>query len=431
MTAGLLSSTIPLHDAEEPKWLKDFAQFSRSQAVRKAWHFSSDRVAEGCDGIVLAGMGKGGEGPVVAKVFKRSDQAKVQFKAEVHFLRALRHPNVVQILEVLHDPPLVHAFVMPRYWGDVVKASGAIGGFKGEATRCLSLGLLEALTYLHSKHVAHRDVKPDNVLIAADWDPSKQPERFGVVLADFGRAVEATSPLSGTCGTWIYSAPEVRAGTEYGVECDLWSAAMSLVGAFSDYEPDMDAWEEASTKAGGVQKELESLSLSLPQKVREVLQGLFAYKPSERLIAAQACEKLRADTRDQINFLRIDAEEILSLESRKDNNVKEFLQAFLAEATVMASERSFNRFWEDFFARYMTNLRNCGKSVRMNETCLRRGAVEAIGSLREGMPIRVAVKVGLAASNSVHVFMNSLRGCVSGPRKRHHAEDPEQSKLGL
>lgn len=86
----------------------------------------------------------------------------------------------------------------------------------------LALDLSRGLSYLHSKRIAHRDVKTENMLLDAHRT---------LKIADFGVArVEAQNPrdMTGETGTLGYMAPEVLEGRAYDKTCDVYSFGICL-----------------------------------------------------------------------------------------------------------------------------------------------------------------------------------------------------------
>jgi serine/threonine-protein kinase Chk2 len=84
---------------------------------------------------------------------------------------------------------------------------------------------LSALVYLHgrSKPIAHRDLKPGNILV-------RQRDPLHVKLGDFGLAKNGS--LESHCGTWTYAAPEVQPDSRmrgHTVAVDLWSLAVVIL----------------------------------------------------------------------------------------------------------------------------------------------------------------------------------------------------------
>ncbi|KAI3915396.1 hypothetical protein MKW98_022354 [Papaver atlanticum] len=86
----------------------------------------------------------------------------------------------------------------------------------------LALDLSRGLSYLHSKHIAHRNVKTENLLFDANGT---------LKIAGFGVArVEAQNPsdMTGATGTLGYMAPEVLCGDPYDRKCDVYSFGICL-----------------------------------------------------------------------------------------------------------------------------------------------------------------------------------------------------------
>jgi len=77
---------------------------------------------------------------------------------------------------------------------------------------------LQALKYLHSQQIVHRDNKPANILLM-----SRKP--FCIKLADFGLSKD-TSMLRSRCVTCLYIAPEIWSGYSYTAAVDIWSLGL-------------------------------------------------------------------------------------------------------------------------------------------------------------------------------------------------------------
>lgn len=126
---------------------------------------------------------------------------------ELEVLQKLNHPRIVRLKGFFEDAEnyyMLMDFVSGGDLMDFVAAHGAVGE---DAGREITRQILEAVRYIHSMGISHRDLKPDNILIEQD-DPVL------VKLTDFGLAkVQGNGTFMKTfCGTLAYVAPEIIDG---------------------------------------------------------------------------------------------------------------------------------------------------------------------------------------------------------------------------
>lgn len=81
--------------------------------------------------------------------------------------------------------------------------------------------IIDAIAYLHSKNICHRDIKLENIIIDTE---SKQ-----IKLIDFGFAVISNKNLKLYCGTPSYMAPEIIMKKDYrGSPVDIWTCGIAF-----------------------------------------------------------------------------------------------------------------------------------------------------------------------------------------------------------
>ncbi|OAY67386.1 Phosphoenolpyruvate carboxylase kinase 1 [Ananas comosus] len=150
------------------------------------------------------------------------DRACAEREAELHLLAAEGNPHVVGIHDAYEDGGSAHLVLDLCPGPDLFdRISGGRAPLPEPEAAAVSAALAEAIAACHRRGVAHRDVKPDNVLFDA---------RGRLRLADFGSAewFGDGRAMRGVVGTPYYVAPEVLAGDEYGEKVDVWSAGVVL-----------------------------------------------------------------------------------------------------------------------------------------------------------------------------------------------------------
>lgn len=132
--------------------------------------------------------------------------------------------HVIQIHRIYEDENWIHMVVDlcdgPDLYDRISKRGGA---FPEPEAVSIFTQLIESISCCHRLGIAHRDIKPDNVLF----------DSMGKLkLADFGSAdwfgMNEGGTMTGVVGTPYYVAPEVLLGREYNEKVDVWSAGVIL-----------------------------------------------------------------------------------------------------------------------------------------------------------------------------------------------------------
>ncbi|MFI7532317.1 protein kinase [Streptosporangium sp. NPDC049376] len=192
----------------------------------------------------------------------------------------LDHPSVIIVHDVVEEegrPWIVMQLVRSRSMGEVVRRGGPL-----PPSRVAEVGLqvLGALRAAHTAGVLHRDVKPENVLLADDGR---------VVLTDFGIASmtqeTGITRTGGMVGTPAFLPPERLHGMPATPESDLWSLGATLYAALEGRPP-----FERPTAAATMMAVLngEPSPMSHTGSLVSAILGLMAREPAARLTADAA-----------------------------------------------------------------------------------------------------------------------------------------------
>ncbi|WP_446210455.1 protein kinase domain-containing protein [Micromonospora sp. IBSANI012] len=161
------------------------------------------------------------------------DELRLRTLREARTAARLNHPNVVRVYDVVQvddRPWIVMEYVPSRTLQAVLEDTGPV-----DPVRAAGIGraLLAALRAAHTAGVLHRDVKPQNVLMADDGR---------VMLTDFGLATfdggdGLTTRPGMVLGSPQFVAPERAAEGVSSVEADLWSLGATLHAAVEGRSP--------------------------------------------------------------------------------------------------------------------------------------------------------------------------------------------------
>lgn len=181
------------------------------------------KIGEGSTGIVcIATQRTTGQRVAVKKMDLGKQQRRELLFNEVVIMRDYHHPNIVDMYEsylVGDELWVVMEYLEGGALTDIVTHSKM--NEIQIATVCKAC--LQALAYLHSHGVIHRDIKSDSILLAHDGK---------VKLSDFGFCAQVNPDLpkrKSLVGTPYWMAPEVISRLPYGQEVDIWSLGIMVI----------------------------------------------------------------------------------------------------------------------------------------------------------------------------------------------------------
>jgi len=207
------------------------------------------------------------------------ERSHLQQELEIH--QSLCHPYIAQLLRVYETEEEVKLVMEHMEGGDLFDVLDEYGKLTEAQVARIVTHVLQAVSYLHGRSIAHRDIKLDNVLRT-----NVGAEIFKV--SDFGlAAVVGDVPLTARCGSLEYVAPEVL-GESYTETADLWSVGVMtyvlLTGLFL-YSGDEDA---VKNKIRMGQPDWSAQFATVSADAQNFVKAFLVLDPEQRLSATDA-----------------------------------------------------------------------------------------------------------------------------------------------
>lgn len=240
---------------------------------------------------------------LAVKVFNKSqipsrDVLEVILK-EKKFLSCLRHPFLINMQFAFHDKKRMYLGLELKQGGDL-RFHMMKKVFNETEAKFIVACIVEALSYIHSKNVIHKDLKPENVVF---------DNRGYVFLTDFGTASFYNPNNSHeTAGTPGYMAPEVICRQQHSYVSDYFSLGVVLFELMTGKRPyngknRREIREKILEKQAKVPEKLLTSNWS-PESI-DFCNKLLKRKPSSR-IGANGAEQVRAHSWfKDINFASV------------------------------------------------------------------------------------------------------------------------------
>jgi tetratricopeptide (TPR) repeat protein len=276
---------------------------------------------------ILGALGQGGMGNVYAGIderlgrqvavktirLDRTANGRVRFLREARALSALDHPNICRLFEYIESPQ--GDFLVLELIEGVTLGRAIEHGMSRARKLEVASSILEALAAAHRKGIAHRDLKPDNVMISAqgavkvldfgiaELETSGDPDASEGAVVPIDDASTLLYPIAGitassrplriVAGTPLYMSPEQARGADVTVATDLYSFGLLLQTLLTEEPPhDRSVGREILLQRAA---RGESLPMSgQPRDVTSLVAALKSVAPEERPTATEACATIES-----------------------------------------------------------------------------------------------------------------------------------------
>jgi len=251
------------------------------------------KLGSGSFGNVYLARNKFTDEKVALKQIKKSSANLLsdgEIKDEIEILKNLDHPDIVRIIESFNTK---NSYILITEYCEGGELFDQVKNQLSETQIAVIFRqLLSGLAYLHSNNVVHRDLKLENILIhEIEKSKTTGEDLFNIKIIDFGtaRIFDKNRKPQSIVGSSYYIAPEVLR-QKYNKECDLWSVGVILYMFIVGHAPfdGCDDEEITNNIHRGVYRKNDRRWIKASKEVKDLIQKLLTYRPSQRLTAMQA-----------------------------------------------------------------------------------------------------------------------------------------------
>lgn len=215
------------------------------------------------------------------------DKQIKQVQLEANLAIGLHHPNIVRLFGTTRLSGNRFGIVMEK--AENGSLDSRIMSLEAQTAARIALGVIDGLDYVHAKKVAHRDLKPQNILLSG---PELIPK-----IADFGvsKVIQTMITNSAMVGTPKYAAPELlQPGLKYGFTADIFSLAIILFEMFSGRPAERGLGSNVmQIMLAVVQGKRPTIPDKFPSCLRQPVERGWAQDPAQRTSLAEFRAALR------------------------------------------------------------------------------------------------------------------------------------------
>lgn len=303
-----------IKDAFNSQIKKSLSQYSQFEKKEEDFIIDdSDQISSGVTSVVRRGWYSITDEEVAIKILnenylKIGESSLVYLSQEIAILIHLKHEYIAEFI----------GYVIPKNENSVWLVTkfienGSLFDIKKDLTPFqktkIAFEIAEAMEYIHSNSLLHRDLKTENVLIDGDFSPK---------IIDFGVARSDISDIKKTskCGTFNYMAPEVIDGGDYGTKADVFSYGLILWEMVNNEEPFGTFSKEK------IQEKIRRCAPlkfkgKCPQNLKDLIKSCYSKDKDKRPSFTQIIEKMM-DKDNYIMFNGADENEVKKFYEEKE-----------------------------------------------------------------------------------------------------------------
>lgn len=219
----------------------------------------------------------------------RRGVSREEIEREVNILREIQHSNIITLHDIFEnktDVILILELVSGGELFDFLAEKESLT--EEEATQFLKQ-ILDGVHYLHSKRIAHFDLKPENIMLLDKNVPNPR-----IKLIDFGIAhqIKAGNEFKNIFGTPEFVAPEIVNYEPLGLEADMWSIGVITYILLSGASPFLgETKQETLTNISAVNYDFDEEYFSNTSELaKDFIRRLLVKDPKKRMTIDDSLE---------------------------------------------------------------------------------------------------------------------------------------------
>ncbi|XP_018533360.1 death-associated protein kinase 3 [Lates calcarifer] len=219
----------------------------------------------------------------------RRGVSREEIEREVNILREIQHSNIITLHDIFEnktDVILILELVSGGELFDFLAEKESLT--EEEATQFLKQ-ILDGVQYLHSKRIAHFDLKPENIMLLDKNVPNPR-----IKLIDFGIAhqIKAGNEFKNIFGTPEFVAPEIVNYEPLGLEADMWSIGVITYILLSGASPFLgETKQETLTNISAVNYDFDEEYFSNTSELaKDFIRRLLVKDPKKRMTIDDSLE---------------------------------------------------------------------------------------------------------------------------------------------